>query len=212
MKWKYFPRYWPFVRRVPHTKTSDAELWCFLWSGLNKRWSKQSWGWWFETPSRPLWRHCNVLHCWCNNIVNAFSMCLINAYAHSFFKPCVYLFKLRLLCLLYCDKSRCISILVYAEASFQYAIRHLRVRFYIVSIPQKYLHHFRILQGPIFYRPKWRVAKRILAVCDKTSVFLVGTTYFISYTMGFNDIATGQVQMTRNVQKISLIFFTYIWA
>ena len=25
---------------------------------LNKHW----WGWWFETPSRPLWRHCNVLH------------------------------------------------------------------------------------------------------------------------------------------------------
>ena len=21
--------------------------------------SKQSWSWWFETPSRPLWRHCN---------------------------------------------------------------------------------------------------------------------------------------------------------
>ena len=28
---------------------------------LNKRLSKQWWGWWFETPSRPLWRHCNVL-------------------------------------------------------------------------------------------------------------------------------------------------------
>ena len=27
---------------------------------LNKRWSKLSEGWWFETPSRPLWRHCNV--------------------------------------------------------------------------------------------------------------------------------------------------------
>ena len=26
----------------------------------NKRLSKQSWGWWFETPSRPLWRHCNA--------------------------------------------------------------------------------------------------------------------------------------------------------
>ena len=25
----------------------------------NKRLSKQSWGWWFETPSRPLWRHHN---------------------------------------------------------------------------------------------------------------------------------------------------------
>ena len=26
---------------------------------LNKRLSKQSWGWWFETPSCSLWRHCN---------------------------------------------------------------------------------------------------------------------------------------------------------
>ena len=26
---------------------------------LNKRLSKQWWGWLFETPSRPLWRHCN---------------------------------------------------------------------------------------------------------------------------------------------------------
>ena len=25
---------------------------------LNKRLSKQSWGWWFETKSRPSWRHC----------------------------------------------------------------------------------------------------------------------------------------------------------
>ena len=35
---------------------------------LNKRLSKQWWGWWFETPPYPLWRHCNatkhVLH-WC---------------------------------------------------------------------------------------------------------------------------------------------------
>ena len=26
---------------------------------LNKPLSKQSWGWWFETLPRPLWRHCN---------------------------------------------------------------------------------------------------------------------------------------------------------
>ena len=26
----------------------------------NKQLSKQSWAWWFETPSRPLWRHHNV--------------------------------------------------------------------------------------------------------------------------------------------------------
>ena len=29
--------------------------------GLNERLSKQSWGWWFDTPLRPLWLHCNDL-------------------------------------------------------------------------------------------------------------------------------------------------------
>ena len=38
-------------RWIPSTKTSDAELWCFELR-LNKPLSKQSWGWWFETPSR----------------------------------------------------------------------------------------------------------------------------------------------------------------
>ena len=31
----------------------------FFYLHLNKRLSKQSWGWRFETPSRSLWRHCN---------------------------------------------------------------------------------------------------------------------------------------------------------
>ena len=43
---------------IPLTKASDTELWCFLLSCLNKRLSKQSWGWWFDTTSRALWRHC----------------------------------------------------------------------------------------------------------------------------------------------------------
>ena len=46
-------------RWMPLTKANDAELWCFRWSCLNKRLSKQSEGWWVETPSRSLWRHCN---------------------------------------------------------------------------------------------------------------------------------------------------------
>ena len=28
---------------------------------LNKRLGKQPWGWWFEPPPSPLWRHCNVM-------------------------------------------------------------------------------------------------------------------------------------------------------
>ena len=43
---------------IPLTKACDAELWCFRWC-LNKRLSKQSRSWWFDTPSRSLWRHCN---------------------------------------------------------------------------------------------------------------------------------------------------------
>ena len=31
---------------------------------LNKGLSKPSRCWWFETPSRSLWRHCNVCHFW----------------------------------------------------------------------------------------------------------------------------------------------------
>ena len=31
---------------------------------LNKRLSKQSWGWWFDTQSRPLWRHSNGCIFW----------------------------------------------------------------------------------------------------------------------------------------------------
>ena len=80
IKWKHFPRYWPFVRGIhgefpsqrPVTRSFDV----FFDLRLNKRLSKQWWGWWFETLSRPLWRHRNVLlqngvlwdmglvHCW----------------------------------------------------------------------------------------------------------------------------------------------------
>ena len=46
-------------RWIPRTNASDAEL-CYLFDlPLNKMLSKQSWDWWFETPSCSLWRHCN---------------------------------------------------------------------------------------------------------------------------------------------------------
>ena len=48
-------------RWIPSTEASDTELYVFFYLRLNKRLSKQSWGWWFETTSRPLWRHCNTV-------------------------------------------------------------------------------------------------------------------------------------------------------
>ena len=40
------------------TRSYDA----FFDLRLNKRLSKESWGWWFETPSRPVWLHCNTVY------------------------------------------------------------------------------------------------------------------------------------------------------
>ena len=62
IKRKQFPLYWPFVRGIHRSPVNSphAELWCFLDLRLSKRLGKQSWGWWFETPSPSLWRHCNV--------------------------------------------------------------------------------------------------------------------------------------------------------
>ena len=68
IKWKHFPCYWPFVRGIhrwpvnsshkrPVTRNFDA----FFDLRLNKWLSQQSWGWWFETPSRSLLCHRNDL-------------------------------------------------------------------------------------------------------------------------------------------------------
>ena len=46
-----FPTQWPV------TRSFDV----FFDLRLNKRLSKQPWGWWFETPSLSWWRHCYVM-------------------------------------------------------------------------------------------------------------------------------------------------------
>ena len=46
-----------FSAQKPMTRSFDV----FFGLPLNKRLSKQWRGWWFEAPSRSLWRHCNML-------------------------------------------------------------------------------------------------------------------------------------------------------
>ena len=47
-------------RWIPRTNPVTRSFDVFLDLLPNKRMSKQQWwGWWFETPSWPLWRHCN---------------------------------------------------------------------------------------------------------------------------------------------------------
>ena len=48
-----------FPAQRPVTRSFDV----FFDLRPNKRLSKQSWGWWSETPSSSLWRHHNAYHC-----------------------------------------------------------------------------------------------------------------------------------------------------
>ena len=46
-------------RWIPHKRPVTQSLGVFFDLRLNKLLSKQSWGWWFKMPSRPLWHRCN---------------------------------------------------------------------------------------------------------------------------------------------------------
>ena len=52
---------WEFTghRWIPSQRPVTWSFDVFFDLRLNKRLSDQSRGWWFETPSHPLWRHCN---------------------------------------------------------------------------------------------------------------------------------------------------------
>ena len=48
-----------------HAKSPVTRSWdIFFDLRLNNRLSKHSWDWWFETPSRSLWRNCNEIVKW----------------------------------------------------------------------------------------------------------------------------------------------------
>ena len=68
IKWKHFPRYWPFVRGIhrspvnsPHKgQWRGALMFSLICTRING-WVNQWWGWRFETQSFPLWRHRNAV-------------------------------------------------------------------------------------------------------------------------------------------------------
>ena len=66
IKWKHFPRYWPFVRGIhgspgnsPHKGQWRGDLMLSLICALNKRLTKLASGCWLKSPAGPLWRHSN---------------------------------------------------------------------------------------------------------------------------------------------------------
>ena len=63
-----------FPTQRPVTRSFDV----FFDLCLNKRLSKQPWGWWFEMPSHPLWHQCNED---CHSVLA--SMCDVEDWGNS---------------------------------------------------------------------------------------------------------------------------------
>ena len=132
IKWKHSPRYWPFVWGIhrspmnyPHRGQWRGASMIFFDLRLNKPLSKQSWGWWFETQSRPLWRH--VMKCmrsiWRNHVNTLGNITHLARLGKNIAHPFEYL------------RGKCSFWLIKAIftdwRTFSVGSRHISVRFYV---------------------------------------------------------------------------------
>ena len=83
-----FPAQWPVTRS-------------FVFFDLrpNERLSKQWWGWWFETPSRSLWRQCSVIKTTSIQHPNYPQMCRYIAFVFPFYVVVVIKFRFMVDCI-----------------------------------------------------------------------------------------------------------------
>ena len=104
IKWKHFPRYWPFVRGIhqspvnsPHKGQWRKALIFFIcaWTnGWGRQWRRR----WIETPSRQLWRHCNDLN---STFVRNLPLVLARLFSRKVSRPSGRLY-IKLFCTLDC--------------------------------------------------------------------------------------------------------------
>ena len=88
---KFSPVPGEFLTQRPVTRSFDV----FFDLRLNKRLSKQSWGWWFETLSRPLWRQCNVciaLKRYVGYIFTSRASDILHSFTHNHRLKCLYIY------------------------------------------------------------------------------------------------------------------------
>ena len=74
IKWKHFPRYWPFVHspvsgEFPAQRAVTRSFDVFFDLRMHERLSKHSWGSRLETPLRPLWRQSYVKLYRCHSLI-----------------------------------------------------------------------------------------------------------------------------------------------
>ena len=89
----------PVTGEFPHKGQWRGALMFSLICDLTKRFSKQSRGWWFGTPSRSLWRHCNdgrviAPHScmWMQLIIHALILMLVSliSVCKTGHRPCIF--------------------------------------------------------------------------------------------------------------------------
>ena len=69
----------PVIGELPAQRPVTRSFDVFICAWINAWVNKQSRGWWFETPSRPLRRHCNVLVVSCDPLTHTLQgLCSLN--------------------------------------------------------------------------------------------------------------------------------------
>ena len=99
----------PVIGEFPSQRTVTWSYDVFFDLRLNKRLSKQSGGWWFETPSRPLWRHHNGI------MSTVYPMKYVKSISHKISHKITFLF-----CLV--SRSLCNQLLVDTRGTFTQAL------------------------------------------------------------------------------------------
>ena len=79
----------PLCGEFPSQKPVTRSFEVFFDLRLNKRLSNQSWGWWFETPPRSLWRHRNKI-CICTyQTCQVYQRSVYDINIHQIFMKCL---------------------------------------------------------------------------------------------------------------------------
>ena len=148
-----------FQAQRPVTRGFDV----FFDLRLNKRLSKQWWGWWFETPSCPLWHHLNgIVFIWMSSLTNVESLCpsfsvdLANLCQYKKSRLCWHLGSLDILCCLHthglCDIFMALPLQRYNSPCYCIWKPGLRLRMMVTGLLTRLLYYDWTIIGCSLYQ------------------------------------------------------------
>ena len=166
---------WPFVRGIhrspvnsPHKgQWRGALMFSLICAGING-WVKQSWGWWFETPSCSLWRHRNESP---SDVGQGYGVHMLDIQGKQ--APPV------------CDRWRLFSL--YVQHVNSISLTHIRGTSAVV--PPSELYGMRLNEGSGQSRENGKMFKKISAHCAKERGPIAGWAWLTKF--GYYSAAAG---------------------